>query len=342
MSIVRPLRIVIPGGSGQVGNILARHLHARGDSVVVLCRTTFPAPWRVVAWDGVSLRHWVSELEKADVVINLAGRSVNCRYNRANCREIMESRTQSTRVLGEALHRLAAPPRLWMNASTATIYRHELDRPMDEVTGELGGNELDAPSSWRFSIDVAKRWEETFFSVSTPHTRKIALRSAMTMSPHHGGIFDVLLRLVRFGLGGAAGSGRQYVSWIHEADYLRAIDFLIANEEMTGCVNIAAPEPLPNSEFMSVLRKTWGRSVGFPASEWMLEWGALFLRTETELILKSRRVVPGRLLAAGFQFRFPDWPSAAQDLAKRWRKNARSNEEENLHPEQIVGTAGRA
>jgi len=164
----------------------------------------------------------------------------------------------------------------------------------------------------------------------------------MTMSPHHGGIFDVLLRLVRFGLGGAAGSGRQYVSWIHEADYLRAIDFLIANEEMTGCVNIAAPEPLPNSEFMSVLRKTWGRSVGFPASEWMLEWGALFLRTETELILKSRRVVPGRLLAAGFQFRFPDWPSAAQDLAKRWRKNARSNEEENVHPEQIVGTAGRA
>jgi uncharacterized protein len=141
VSSVRPLRVVIPGGSGQVGNVLARHFHARGDSVVVLSRTTFPAPWRRVAWDGVNLRSWVHELEKADVLINLSGRSVNCRYSSANRREIMESRTQSTRVLGEALNRLADPPRLWMNASTATIYRHSLDRPMDEISGELGGNE---------------------------------------------------------------------------------------------------------------------------------------------------------------------------------------------------------
>jgi uncharacterized protein len=342
VSTVRPLRVVIPGGSGQVGNILARHFHARGDSVVVLSRTTFPAPWRMVAWDGVNLRSWVRELEKADVLINLSGRSVNCRYNSANRREIMESRTQSTRVLGEALNRLADSPRLWMNASTATIYRHSLDRPMDEITGELGGNERNAPSSWRFSIDVATRWEETFFAASTPKTRKIALRSAMTMSPDHDGIFDVLLRLVRFGLGGAAGSGMQFVSWIHEADYLRAIDYLIAKEEMTGCVNIAAPGPLPNREFMAILRKAWGTTVGLPASEWMLELGAILLRTETELILKSRRVVPGRLLGAGFQFRFPDWPFAAQDLVRQWRKHARSGAEESVHPARIAGTTGKA
>jgi uncharacterized protein (TIGR01777 family) len=296
----------------------------------------------MVAWDGVNLRSWVRELEKADVLINLSGRSVNCRYNSANRREIMESRTQSTRVLGEALNRLADPPGLWMKASTATIYRHSLDRPMDEITGELGGNEPNAPSSWRFSINVATRWEETFFAASTPKTRKIALRSAMTMSPDHGGIFDVLLRLVRFGLGGAAGSGMQFVSWIHEADYLRAIDYLIAKEEMTGCVNIAAPGPLPNREFMAILRKAWGTTVGLPASEWMLELGAIFLRTETELILKSRRVVPGRLLGAGFQFRFPDWPSAAQDLVRQWRKHARSGAEESVHPARIAGATRRS
>ena len=182
----------------------------------------------MVTWDGVSLGSWVSELEKADVVINLAGRGVNCRYNHANRREIMESRTKSTRILGEALTKVAHPPSLWMNASTATIYRHALDRPMEEDTGEPGGNEPNAPSSWRFSIDVAKRWEESFFAPSTPKTRKIALQTAMTMSPDRGGIFDVLLRLARFGLGGASGSGRQFVSWIHQADYVRAIDYLIA------------------------------------------------------------------------------------------------------------------
>jgi uncharacterized protein len=321
MKPVRPLRIVLPGGSGQVGNILARHFHCKGDSVVVLTRRTIPAPWRIVAWDGMNLGSWVREVEKADVVINLAGRSVNCRYNSANRREIMESRTQSTRVLGEALNQAVHPPRLWMNASTATIYRHTLDHTTDEVTGELGGNEPNAPSSWGFSIDVARRWEECFFAADTPNTRKIALRSAMTMSPDRGGIFDVLLRLVRFGLGSASGSGKQFVSWIHEADFVRSVEYLIANEEMAGRVNIAAPKPLPNREFMGVLRKTWGRSVGLSAAKWMLELGAVFLRTETELILKSRRVVPGRLLLAGFEFRFPDWPSTAQDLVHRWRQD---------------------
>jgi uncharacterized protein (TIGR01777 family) len=315
----RPLRIVIAGGSGQVGNILGRYFHARGHSVVVLSRTTVPSPWRVVAWDGENLRDWANELDGADAVINLAGRSVNCRYNAANRREILESRVKSTRLLGIAIAKLKQPPRVWLNASTATIYRHAFDRPMDEITGELGGQEANAPATWKFSIDVATRWEESFFAASTPRTRKVALRSAMTMSPDRGGIFDTLLRLVRFGLGGTAGSGKQFVSWIHEEDFARAIEFLLAHEELEGALNLAAPEPLPNREFMRALRKAWGARIGLPAKEWMLEAGAIFLRTETELILKSRRVFPSRLLAADFQFQFPSWPAASADLVRRWK-----------------------
>ena len=315
----RPLRIVIAGGSGHVGNMLARHFHARGHSVLVLARTTSLRPWRMVAWDGEHLREWVRELEGADAVVNLAGRSVNCRYHAGNRREILESRIKSTRLLGIAIAKLKEPPRVWLNASTATIYRHALDRAMDESTGEIGGQETDAPETWKFSVEVATRWEESFFAVSTPKTRKVALRSAMTMSPDRGGIFDTLLRLVRFGLGGPAGSGKQFVSWIHEEDFARAIEFLIEHEEIAGAVNLAAPEPLPNREFMQALRRAWGARVGLPASPWMLEAGAILLRTETELILKSRRVVPGRLLAAGFRFRFPYWRVAAEDLVRRRR-----------------------
>jgi uncharacterized protein len=315
-----PIRVVIPGGNGQVGNLLARHFHAQGDSVVVLTRRPVTAPWRSVDWDGVHPGNWVKELNDADILINLTGRNVNCRYNTKNRQEIMESRVHSTRLLGEALNQAAHPPRLWMNASTATIYRHALDRPMDEYTGEIGGNEPDAPSSWRFSIDVATQWEKVFFAAPTTNTRKIALRSAVTMSPDPGGIFDVLLRLVRFRLGGASGSGKQYVSWIHDQDFIRAIDHLIANEQMADCINLAAPNPLPNSEFMRALRNAYGQKIGLPATELMLELGAIFLRTETELMLKSRRVIPRKLRESGFQFTFWDWPSAARDLVNRWRQ----------------------
>lgn len=315
----QPLKIVIPGGTGQIGNILARHFHSRGHQVVVLARSEKLVPWRVVRWDGATLGDWTAELERADVVVNLAGRSVNCRYTQANRKEIKESRVQSTRVLGQAISQMAHPPRLWMNASTATIYRHALDKGMDEDMGEIGGNEPDAPSTWRFSIDVATSWEEAFFSSNTLRTRKVALRSAMTMSPDRGGIFAELLRLVRCGLGGAAGSGKQFVSWIHEADFLRGIEYLMAHEEMRGPVNLAAPNPLPNREFMRALRDAWGTRIGLSATDAMLELGALLLRTETELILKSRRVVPGQLLQAGFQFRFPEWPAAAKDLVRGWR-----------------------
>jgi len=313
-----PLRIVIPGGSGQVGNILSRRFHGQGHDVVVLVRKVAAAPWRVVHWDGASLGNWTSELDHADVVINLAGRSVDCRYTPANRRAIQESRIQSTHVLGQAIGQCAHPPRLWMNASTATIYRHAPDRPMDERTGEIGGNELNAPDTWRFSIEVATSWEKTFFDAPTPATRKVALRSAMIMSPDRGGVFDTLLRLVRFGLGGTAASGRQFVSWIHDADFVRSIEYLIVHDDFEGAVNVASPNPLVNQEFMKALREAWGARIGLPAPGWMLELGTFFLRTESELVLKSRRVVPGRLVEDGFQFQFPEWAVAARDLVERW------------------------
>ena len=314
-----PSRIVIPGGGGQVGTILSRYFHAQGHEVVVLARRATSAAWRGVNWDGKNLGDWTSELENSDVVINLAGRSVNCRYTPANRKAIMESRIKTTRLLGRAIGELASPPRLWMNASTATIYRHTYDQPIDEKTGEIGGDEADAPAKWRFSIDVATGWEKAFFEAATPHTRKIALRSAMIMSPDRGGIFDTLLGLVRCGLGGMAGNGEQFVSWVHDADFLSAIEFLIVRDDFAGCVNISSPNPLPNRDFMRALRQAWGARIGLPATRWMLEIGSIILRTESELVLKSRRVIPGRLVEAGFQFQFPEWESAAQHLVRRWR-----------------------
>jgi uncharacterized protein len=313
------MRIVITGGSGQVGLILARHFHSHGHQVGVVARHVVPQPWSTVTWDGQHLGEWVNELDGCDVVVNLAGRSVNCRYNEANRREIKESRIVTTRLVGDAIARSSTPPKLWMNASTATIYRHAMDRPMDDVTGEIGGNEPGIPRTWRFSYDVAISWEKAFFEAETPHTRKIALRSAITMSPDRGGAFETLLNLVRLGLGGKSGSGEQFVSWVHEVDFVRAIEFLIARTDLDGCINIASPNPLPNRDFMAALRRAYGVPFGLPATDWMLELGAFLLRTETELILKSRRVVPRRLVEAGFGFQFPDWSSAAADLVNRWR-----------------------
>jgi uncharacterized protein (TIGR01777 family) len=316
------MKIVIAGGSGQVGRILARHFHSCGRRVTVLSRNPRPAPWCVRAWDGIAPADWISDLEQSDVCINLAGRSVNCRYTAANRRAIYESRIHSTRLLNEVVSSLTHPPRLWINASTATIYRHALDRAMTEVEGELGGNEPGAPDTWNFSIQVAKGWEEAFFSTPIRLTRKVAIRSALTLSPDCGGVFDTLLGLVRHGLGGRHGAGTQFVSWIHEADFVRAIEFLIAHEELSGVVNLASPEPLPNCDFLRALREAWGARFALPNPKWLIEIGALFMRTESELVLKSRRVVPARLLAAGFQFSFPEWPSASRDLVARWRQNS--------------------
>lgn len=314
------MRVVLPGGSGQVGTLLARAFHASGHEAVVLSRQPRPVPWRAAKWDAETLGDWTAEIDGADAVVNLAGRSVNCRYTPGNRRLITESRVNSTRVVGEAIARAARPPRVWLQAGTATIYAHRYDAPNDEASGILGGSEPDSPDTWRFSIDVATAWERALRDAVTPRTRKVILRSAMTMSPDRGGIFATLLGLVRVGLGGRAGDGRQYISWIHDADFVAAVLWLIDHEEMEGPVNLAAPCPLPNAEFMLALREAWGIRVGLPATAWMLEIGALFLRTETELILKSRRVVPGRLLGSGFAFRFPAWPEAARDLCRRWRE----------------------
>lgn len=313
------MRIVIPGGSGQVGGILARHFHAQGHTVTVLSRGPRPEPWGVRFWDGIAPAEWISELEGSDVCVNLAGRSVNCRYNDANRRAIFCSRINTTRLLNQVISSLRHPPRVWINASTATIYRHSFDRAMTEREGELGGGESGAASSWKFSIEVAKAWEDAFFSTSTPSTRKIAIRSALTLSPDRGGVFDALLALVRHGLGGTQGSGKQFVSWIHEADFVRAIAFVIEHQELTGVVNLAAPGPLPNRDFMGFLREAWGVHFGLPIPVWLVGAGALLRRTESELLLKSRWVVPARLLMSGFRFTFPEWTAAAQDLVSRWR-----------------------
>jgi len=314
------MKLLIPGGSGQVGTILARHFHAKGDEVVVLGRNISTAPWRTARWDGRSLGPWARELDTTDIVINLAGRSVNCRYTPANRREIIESRVDSVRVVGEALRQAAPRERTWLQASTATIYAHRYDAANDEATGIIGGNEPGAPENWNFSIEVAKAWEQALADAVTPHTRKVALRSAVVLSPDRGGIFDTLLTLVRRGLGGTSGDGRQYVSWVHERDFIRAVEWLIIHEAVDGAVNIAAPGPLPNAEFMRLLRQGWGQRIGLPATTWMLELGAIAMRTETELVLKSRRVVSGRLMEAGFTFEYPEWGRAAANLCAQVRQ----------------------
>ena len=312
------MKIVIPGGSGQVGTMVARAFHGDGHEVIVLSRRPGSMPWRTVEWDGVRPGPWVNSIDRADVLLNLTGRSVNCRYTAANRREIVDSRVRSTSVLGQALTQVKRPPGLWLQASTATIYAHRYDAANDEITGIIGGNEIDAPDEWRFSIEVARAWEHAFDVVTVPGIRKVTLRSAMTMSPDRGGVFDALLALVRRGQGGRIGDGRQFMSWVHEVDFIRAMQWLIAHDEIDGVVNIASPNPVPNDEFMRTLREAWGIRIGVPTPLWMLEIGALLLGTESELLLKSRRVVPRRLLDGGFVFVYPHWPEAARDLCRDW------------------------
>jgi len=313
------MKIVIPGGTGQVGVILARAFHQAGHQVVVLGRDPHPAEWRTVKWDGETLGDWASELDGADVVINLAGRSVNCRYTPANRRAIMESRIKSTQILGLAIAQVARPPGVWLQSSTATIYSHRYNAPNDEATGIIGGTEPNAPSTWRFSIDVATTWERIANESVTPRTRKVLMRSAMIMSPDPGGVFDTLLRVVRFGLGGRVANGKQYMSWVHDQDFVRSVFWLIEHEEIAGAVNISSPNPLPYSDFMHDLRAAWGIPFGLFATAWMLEIATWVLRTESELVLKSRRVIPTRLVQSGFSFQFPTWAEASRDLVKRWK-----------------------
>lgn len=274
-----------------------------------------PEALSYLEWDGRGLGDWATYLDDADAVINLAGRSVNCRYHARNRRLMMDSRVEATRVLGEAIARCARPPRVWLNFSTATIYKHTLGPAWNEA-GQIGAT---PEARDAFSIEVATAWERAFNEAVAPRTRKVALRTAMVfgLSGDANNVYRVLRRLVRFGLGGRMGSGRQFVSWIHETDFCRAVEFLIEHEQLSGPVNLAAPNPLPNAEMMRALRRVLRMPIGLPATEWMLELGAFFLRTETELIIKSRRVTPGRLLEAGFKFEFENLADAMGDLERR-------------------------
>ncbi|RAJ47227.1 hypothetical protein K353_00429 [Kitasatospora sp. SolWspMP-SS2h] len=311
------VKYVIPGGTGQVGTLLERALRADGHEVVLLSRT--PTAPHHAAWDGRTLGPWAEQLDGADVVVNLAGRTVSCRYTPENLRQMMDSRVDSTRVVGEAIAAAARPPRVWLQMSTATVYAHRFDAPNDEATGIIGGTEPDVPDYWEYSVRIARNWEAAQDAAATPATRKVALRSAMVFSPDRGGVFDVLSWLTRLGLGGPVAGGRQYVSWIHEHDFVRAVRFLAEHGELAGPVNLAAPNPLPQRELMRELRRANGMPVGLPATRRMAELGAFALRTDTELLLKSRRVVPGRLLEAGFAFDFPHCADAARELVARRR-----------------------
>lgn len=282
--------------------------------MVVVSRSPKPGE---IFWAGKTIGPWAEEVDGSDVVINLAGRSVNCRYTEANLQQMLASRVESTQAVGKAIAAAARPPKVWLQASTATIYAHRFDSPNDEYTGILGGDEESAPSKWLASIAIAKAWEKTLEDAHTPQTRKIAMRSAMTMSADKGSIFDVMQRLARRGFFGTLGNGRQYVSWIHEVDFTRAVEFLISHEQIEGPVNLSSPNPLPQAEFSKILRQEVGNRISLPAPKLLLELGTWAMRTESELVLKSRRVVPSRLLGAGFQFEFPDWQGACKDLLMR-------------------------
>jgi uncharacterized protein (TIGR01777 family) len=300
-------KIVIPGGSGYLGRALAAYFVAHGDRVVLLSRSASEeqAGVRTIAWDGRTLGPWAAELEDADIVINLAGRSVNCRYNAKNRRAIYASRLDSTHVLGEAIAQAHNQPKLWINSSSATIYRDAYDRPMDEERGDLGSG---------FSVDVCQQWERTFFEAPTPHTRKVALRTAIVFGKGQGSPMEAYKLIVRLGLGGKQGSGKQFVSWVHLDDFIASIQWIIDHPELEGTINVASPNPRTNADFMRILRLVSRQPVGLPATRWMLEIGAFFLRTETELLLKSRRVVPTRLLESGFQFCYPELYPALDNI----------------------------
>lgn len=312
-------KLVIAGGSGFLGRTLAKWHLDRGADVVILSRD----PDRVTrgrpsAWDGAHPGPWAKELSGSTAVINLAGRSVNCRYDARNRKLMMDSRVDSTRVLGEAIRNSENPPRVWLNSSTATIYKHTFGSPHGE-SGTLGAT---PEAKDAFSVEVATAWEEAFNREKvSPHTRKILLRTAMVFGDEPGGVYEVLRRLARFGLGGKMATGRQFVSWLHAVDFCRAIDWLIDHEDARDVYNLSAPNPVTNAEMMKEFRQSQGTPLGLPAPAFLLEIGAFFLRTETELIIKSRRVVPERLLKSGFTFEFPALKTAIENLESPPRTN---------------------
>lgn len=291
--------ILIAGGTGFVGKYLAERFREDGKEVLIISRSAGDINWS----DRKSI---CAALERSDLLINLAGKSVNCRYNEKNKKEILLSRTETTRVLGELITTVNNPPALWINSSTATIYRHAEDRPMTEESGEIGHG---------FSVDVAKSWEKTFFDFELPHTRQVALRIAIVLGKD-GGVLTPLKNLVRAGLGGKQGKGTQKFSWIHIEDLYRIILFLSEHTHITGSVNCSSPEAVSNKELMHCLRKSMHFPFGIPSPEWLLETGAVIIKTETELLFKSRWVYHERLINEKYCFLYPDLTTALDNLLK--------------------------
>jgi len=301
-------KIILAGGSGFIGEILSNHFLLKGKEVVVLTRKhkLNKGNLRYVKWDAKTLGAWKNELNKASLLINLNGKSVDCRYNDVNKQSIYDTRIDATYILGEAIKTLENPPSVWMNAASATIYRHSEDKKMDEFTGEIGTG---------FSVDVCEKWEYTFFKNKNNNVRKIALRIAIVLGKN-GGALQPMIGLTKHGLGGKQGKGNQFFSWIHEEDLVRSIDFIYKNKNIHGVVNLAAPYPEKNKKVMQILREKLKIKFGFPSPKWLLEIGARIIKTETELILKSRNVIPGILLKDGFEFMYPTLEDGIASLVK--------------------------
>ncbi|PWV48363.1 TIGR01777 family oxidoreductase [Chitinophaga sp. S165] len=301
-------KIVIAAGTGFIGTGMIEHFGSDND-IVILTRNPIAGHGRVsyIKWDGKTLDKWSEQLENTDLLVNLAGKSVNCRYTEENKQEIFDSRTNATAVLGAAIRTLQHPPALWINAASATIYRHAEDRPMDEFTGEIQDD---------FSVQVCKRWESVFNGEVVTGTRKAVLRIAVTIG-HQGGVMAPYLNLIKFGLGGYQGNGWQKFSWIHITDLCRMMEWLYEHPELDGTFNCSAPHPVSNRQFMRTLRKAGGHLFGLPAFPWMLRIGAKIIGTEAELLLKSRWVLPTRALQAGFVFTYPQLQPAMENIIGR-------------------------
>ncbi|HEX8563242.1 MAG TPA: TIGR01777 family oxidoreductase [Flavobacterium sp.] len=300
-------KIVIAAGTGFLGKVLIDHFAPWVNEIVVLTRGKNHVHEKVsyINWDAKTLTGWERELENADVLINLAGKSVDCRYTTENKDTILRSRIDSTTLLNAAVLQCQRPPKHWLNSSTSTIYRFSLDKQMDEVNGEIGDD---------FSMNVAKAWENAFFETETPYTVKTALRTSIVLG-RAGGAFVPIKNLTRLGFGGKQGKGNQFISWIHETDFARAVEFVILNS-IAGVVNVVSPQPIKNAEFMKILRKTMHVRNGIPVSEKMLTLGAKIIGTEPELVLKSRNVIPRRLEENGFYFEYPELEDAFKNLLK--------------------------
>ena len=298
-------KLIIAAGTGFLGNVLIQHFKNKFEEIIALTRGKSETKNRIkyVNWDAKSFSGWEKELENADLVINLAGKSVDCRYTKKNKAEILASRIDSTKILNEAILQCKNPPKHFINSSTATIYRHSEDKEMDEYSGEIGND---------FSMNVAKSWEEIFYEVETPKTLKTAIRTSIVLGKN-GGAFIPLKKLTQFGFGGKNGDGKQFVSWIHEKDFARAIEFII-EKELSGSINVVSTKPIRNEEFMKKLQKAIGIPFGLPIPKSLLEFGAKIIKTETELVLKSRNVIPKRLTENGFEFEFAELDKTFKNL----------------------------